>query len=69
MHHTAGGEAATLQLDAGKDYVPVQGLAPGALSVAPWQAIYLIEDRSRGNKMSIGVREEETFSAWRLAGN
>lgn len=109
----AGGQAATLQLNAGKDYVPVQGLAPGeyrvdqvifqyqdsnrpqefpapsgtvtlkpgTLTVAPWQAIYLIEDLSRGNKMTIGLRElpaedrevllqslreEENFSAWRI---
>ena len=110
----AGGEATTLQLNAGKDYVSVQGLAPGeyrvaqvvfqyqdsnrpqefpapagtatlrpgTLTVAPWQAIYIIEDLSRGNKMSIGVRElpaedreilveslreEESFPSWQLA--
>jgi hypothetical protein len=31
-------------------------LRAGSVTVAPWQAAYIIEDHSRGNKMAIGVR-------------
>lgn len=55
---------------------------PGELTVAPWQAIYLIQDLDRGNRMSVGMRElsgeaagrlyeelqqDEAFETWRTA--
>jgi hypothetical protein len=58
-------------------------LEPGTITVAPWQAAYVIQELDRGNRMSVGMRQlnlqeravlystlqkEEAFDTWKVPG-